>query len=40
VVDKEKANFCDWFKPGLNGGKDQVEESKEDKFAELDKLFK
>jgi len=37
IVDKEKANFCDWFKPGNQEG---PEESKEDKFADLEKLFK
>ncbi len=40
IVDKEKANFCDWFKPNLAGGRAKAEESKADKFAELDKLFK
>ena len=39
VVEKERANFCDWFKPGGNNkeGKDQ---KKSDALAALDDLFK
>ena len=41
VLDKEKANFCDWFKPGKGNGAEKSSDKKsEDKFAELDKLFK
>lgn len=43
VVDKEKANFCDYFKPrlgsgGSGGGSSGT--SKEDVFKNLDALFK
>jgi len=38
VVDKEKSNFCDYFKPG--GGVQNAGPTKEDLFKNLDSLFK
>ncbi|MBI5446841.1 MAG: hypothetical protein HY900_37205 [Deltaproteobacteria bacterium] len=37
VVDKERANFCDYFRPSSRGGKAST---KEDVRAKLDALFK
>ena len=37
VTEKERANFCDWFKPGSGA---QAFPGKEDARAKLDALFK
>ena len=39
VPDKEKANFCDWFKPKL-GNTEENKNSKKIILKELDNLFK
>tara|TARA_B100000927_G_C16451754_1_gene464112 strand:- start:785 stop:970 length:186 start_codon:yes stop_codon:yes gene_type:complete len=38
ILEKEKANFCSYFK--LNGGDTRPEKSKEDLFSAADALFK
>ena len=41
VVDKERANFCDWFKAGAGkGGTANHLDAKTDALAKLDSLFK
>jgi len=39
VVDKERSNFCDWFKPGNGGGGPQAP-SRDSLKAAADALFK
>lgn len=39
VPDKEKSNFCDWFKPNLRSSESKIKE-KDNVLKELDSLFK
>jgi rRNA maturation protein Nop10 len=39
VVDKERANFCDYFRPRI-GGRAQASTEREDALKKLDDLFK
>lgn len=40
VVEKNRRNFCDYFKPGSGSGQKSAGKSKEDILKELDNLFK